>query len=101
VVGVELGDMNSGGLRRKGTGKFSRLSTPFLDSLWGMGKKSTAVTMVCLSWLGKASIAGGDGNLRRPCVGMGGKWSRGGRNSARVRPGDFIGRRNKPRHAVG
>jgi hypothetical protein len=32
VVGVELGDMNSGGLRRKGTGKFSRLSTPFLDS---------------------------------------------------------------------
>jgi hypothetical protein len=46
VVGVELVDMISGGFRRKGTGKFSRLSTPFLDSLWGMGKKSTVVTTV-------------------------------------------------------
>jgi hypothetical protein len=73
--------MNSGGLRQKGTGKFSRLSTPFLDSLWGMGKKSTAVTMVTTPRLGEASFAGGNGEVVRQVSAWGTKFGPERKNS--------------------
>jgi hypothetical protein len=45
MVGVELVDMISGELRRKGTDEFFRLSKPFLDSFYQMDPQTHALLM--------------------------------------------------------
>jgi hypothetical protein len=62
VAGDELTVTNSGELPRMKSTEFAELRSPRANSSRGRSFSSTVVTVVCLAWIGKASIAGGSGD---------------------------------------